>query len=74
MGVMELVRYKCTAFLKVTGSLEVSIGKIAVVTAATEEDIIDSSHSQAAELRRRAGRWAVNPNIQVWFTLLPPTK
>lgn len=53
MGLMELARCKCTTFLKTTGSLEVSTGKIAVVTAATEEDRIDSSHSQAAELWRR---------------------
>lgn len=53
--------------LKITGSFEVSTGKIAVVTAATGEDIIDSSHSKAAGLQRRPGQWAVNPNR-------PPTK
>lgn len=54
-------------------SLEVSIGKIAVVTATTGEDIIGHSHSKAA-LRRRAGQWAINPNIPVLFMLQhPPT-
>lgn len=52
-----------------------SIGKIAVVTAATEEDIIDSFHSKAAEPQRRIEpKWAVNPNIQMQFMLQPPTE
>lgn len=50
-----------------------SIGKIAVLTAATGEDIIDSSHSKGAKLQRRASQWAVNPNIQVLFMLQLPT-
>lgn len=74
MDVMEPVRYKCTALLQITGSLVVSIGKIAVITATTGEHIIDSSHSKAAEPQRRAGQWAVNPNIPVLFMLQPPTK
>ena len=61
-------------FEKITGSLEVSTGKIAVVKDATEEDIIDSSHSKAARSQRRAGQWAINSDIQVQLSLQPSAR
>lgn len=74
MGVREPVRSTRTAlyalpFIQITGSFRASIGKIAVVAAATGEDTIDSSHSRAAE---EAGQEAVNPNIPVQSMRQPP--